>query len=204
MQIWAIHGGDAFASYEEYLEYLKTRQINLKRLNSWDWKSHLGGVLGARYEVFMPQMPNKQNAKYAEWKIWLERFIPYMDEEIILIGHSLGGCFVAKYLAGTDFPKRIRATFVVAAPYDEAEHSEFAKHLYDFAPPKNLERLVKQGGKIFLYQSKDDPVVSFSELAKYQEALPNAIVRVFEDREHFNQKSFPELVEDIKSLETSK
>jgi predicted alpha/beta hydrolase family esterase len=36
--------------------------------------------------------------------------------------------------------------------------------------------------KIFLYHSKDDPIVPFVHLKKFSNYLPNAIVNVFEDR----------------------
>ena len=57
-----------------------------------------------------------------------------------------------------------------------------------------------QTEKIDLYHSKDDPVVPFSDLSKYQEALPNAKSRIFDDRKHINQEEFPELLNDILSL----
>jgi len=200
-QIFAIHGGDAFATYEEYLANLRNWEIDIDRLHGkHDWKNNFPQDLGDEYDVFLPEMPNKRNAKYVEWKIWFEKFVPFMEEGAILVGHSLGGCFLAKYLAEETIPKRISATFLVAAPYDEAENPEFAKHLHDFAAPKNLEKLAAQGGNIFLYQSKDDPVVSFTELAKYQQALPGATVRVLEDRGHIGQEHFPEIIEDIKSV----
>ena len=108
----------------------------------------------------------------------------------------MGGSFLAKYLAEEQFPKSISETLIVASPFD----SDGQDPIHEFILPSSFERLTKQAGKIFLYYSKDDPVVAFSELAKYQKALPHATARVFDDRKHFNQESFPELVADIKSI----
>ena len=58
----------------------------------------------------------------------------------------------------------------------------------------------KQGGKIFIYQSKDDPIVFRSEAEKYQRALPNATVILFGDRGHFTQEELPELIAEIKRI----
>ncbi|MBI4652949.1 hypothetical protein HY750_01725 [Candidatus Kuenenbacteria bacterium] len=66
--------------------------------------------------------------------------------------------------------------------------------------PSSLEKFTKQGGKIYLLHSKDDPVVPFAHLAKYQQVLPNAKTIIFEDRKHFNQETFPEITELIKSI----
>ena len=52
-------------------------------------------VLGGEYDVLLPRMPNKNNAKYLEWKIWFERMIPFLNKEIILVGYSLGASFIA-------------------------------------------------------------------------------------------------------------
>ena len=70
----------------------------------------------------------------------------------------------------------------------------------DFIISKNLDRFPNQSKEIFIYQSKDDTVVPFSNCISYQDALPSAHIRIFEDRQHFNQDNFPEIVEDIKNL----
>ena len=49
-----------------------------------------------------------------------------------------------------------------------------------------------------MYHSKDDPVVPYFEFEKYKAQLPNAYMKSFEDRQHFNQDTFPEIVEDIR------
>lgn len=195
-QILVIHGGNAFETQEQYLQHLKAKEITLNRLRAKGWKDKLGEVLGQGYDVLTPHMPNNQNARYAEWKIWFEKIIPLLDEEVILIGHSLGGIFLAKYLSENNYPKRIKATFLVAAPFNTpTEHP-----LVDFILTTKLENFSKQGGKIFLYQSQDDHDVRFSNFQKYQQALPLAKTRIFEDKGHFNLEKFEEIIDDIRAL----
>jgi predicted alpha/beta hydrolase family esterase len=197
MQIFVIHGGDAFATYEEYLQNLKTTSLDLEKLKSKGWKSTLPEALGESYEVISPRMPNAQNAKYAEWKIWFEKHIPFMQDGVVLVGHSLGGVFLAKYLSENKFPKKIRAVFIVAAPYDR----DYSRPLVEFAIERSLKQFAEQGGEMFFYHSKDDPIVEFSELEKYRKELPTAHFKTFEDRQHFHKTDeFPELVADIKKL----
>lgn len=198
-QIVVISGGDTFDSYEEYLSFLKDFQIDFERYRTGkkDWKRTLGETLGTGYEVIMPDMPNKINAKYVEWKIWFEKFVSHLEPEITLIGHSLGGTFLAKYLSENNLPRSINGIFLIAACYDDKD-SEYS--LADFILTKKLERLAKQSPKIFLYHSKDDPIVPYADFLKYQKELPNAVGKTFQDREHFNQESFPELIEDMKNL----
>ena len=198
-QIIIIHGGDAFETYEEYLSFLRNFKIDFEQLKSVkkDWKVTVAGELGEEFEVILPSMPNKTNAKYLEWKIWFEKLIPFLEESVVLVGHSLGGVFLAKYLSEEVLPRKILGTFLVAPPYDDQDLEE---SFDDFALPKSLGKLVEQGGKIYLYHSKDDPVVPFANVEKYKKDLPKAEIRVFEDREHFGQGEFSELIEDIKSI----
>ena len=188
-----------FATYDEYMAFLKGFEIDFERMKQKGWKSWLGKEMGGEYEVLTPRMPNSMNAKYGEWKIWLEKLIPYFESEVALIGHSLGGIFLAKYLSENDFPKKILGTILTAAPYDEKDRNA-GYVLVDFALSGSLDKFTSQGGKIFLYHSEDDPIVPIADLKKYQKALPDAIVRTFKDREHFGQDTFPEIVEDIRSL----
>ena len=196
-QIIFIHGGETFETYNDYLEYLKGCEFDPYKERGEMWKDSLGEKLGSDFEVIAPQMPSQKNAKYLEWKLWFEKVIPYVKDSVVIVGHSLGGIFVAKYLSESDFPKKILATYLIAPPYDDKD-SEYS--LADFVPLDTLERFEKQGGKIFIYQSKDDTLVPFINAEKYAKDLPKVTLVVFENKGHFLQEEFPELVESIKNL----
>src|SRR5436190_357129 len=197
-QVVAIHGGTSFDTYDEYLLSLKTREVTLERLKcADDWKASLSRGLGEDFEVLVPKMPSPANAHYAEWCMWLERCLPFVQDEVILIGHSLGGIFLAKYLAEHDVPKKIKATLLVGAPFDDTSTVE---SLADFALGSDLSRFRLQAGTVYLVYSEDDPVVPFAQAKKYQQALPQAQPFFFTDKQHFNQDTFPELVMLIQSL----
>src|SRR5690606_1226274 len=133
-QVILIHGGDSFNSYNEYLNALKTwpakKDWFLPRQN--DWKDNFQSDIGHNFEVFRPQMPNKQNSKYAEWRIWFERMFPFLDDGIVLIGHSLGGMFLIKYLAENKFPNKIISLHLIAPPHNQTAD------IGDFKLPDNL------------------------------------------------------------------
>jgi predicted alpha/beta hydrolase family esterase len=198
-QVFVIHGGHARNSYEEYLKHLVEKVVDLDYLRaktSMGWKRLLSENLGSAYEVFNPQMPNAENAKYAEWKIWFEKFIPYFTDGIILVGHSLGGIFLAKYLSENQLPVKIRATFLVAAPYNTLTEHPRA----DFNILEPFTKFEGQSEEIFLYHSEDDTVVPFSNFEHYQQDLPKARIRVLEKAGHVTGDEFPEIVADILEL----
>jgi predicted alpha/beta hydrolase family esterase len=198
-QVLLIHGGDPQESYEAYLEFLKNYPVRLERhaLRQPGYQEILASDLGENFEVLFPEMPNKRNAKYVEWKIWFEKFLPFLRDDVILIGGSLGAIFLAKYLAENNLPKRIKALFLLAGP---AMDNPPEYKLYDFALPEDLSKFVSQAPKVFLYHSQDDSVVPFKDLEFYKHLFPEATVRVFTDRGHFNVERIPELIADIKSL----
>ena len=200
-QIVIIHGGTSFKTYEDYISYLKNKEISIEKLRPRkEWKDTLATELGNDYEILMPRMPNGTNARYDEWKLWFNKIAEILNDEVVLIGHSLGGIFLAKYLSENTFPKRIIATILVAPPFDDTDGADGKESLIDFALPSSLAKFTEQSGKIYLVHSKDDPVVPFTQLKKYQQALPNAETVVFKNREHFNQETFPEIIELIKSI----
>lgn len=196
-QVVLIHGGNVFKSYDDYLDFLRNQTFDINKVNSQKerWNRSLDKTLGDDFFTLMPQMPCKQNAKYSEWKIFFEKIIPFLEDSVILIGHSLGGIFLAKYLSENNFPVKISRLHLVAAPFDRASR----EYLGDFTLSTSLEKIKKQIKKIYLYHSKDDQVVSFSEMEKYAKALPEAEKYIFEDRGHFLGEDFPELIENIKT-----
>lgn len=196
-QVVVIHGGNTYDSYEEYLTALRERTLDLEQMKGKGWKSSLELALGSAYEIIAPRMPLADNAKYSEWKIWFEKLIPFLRDDAIFVGHSLGGIFLAKYFSEESYPKNVSAILLIAAPYEsDGEYS-----LVDFALSDNLSHLVEYGDRVHLYQSTDDVIVPFSNLERYKLKLPAAIPHVFTDRGHFLQDEFPELVEDIRNLQ---
>ena len=193
-QILVIGGGTVFDNYEDYLNYLRGYKIkSLEDLKFKDWKSWLEDVLGEQFEIIRPSMPGKKNAKYKEWKIWIKKFFPFLRDNIILVGHSLGGTFWLKYLAQNKFPVKISQLHLIAAAATETNEP-----LGDFSLPSDLSKVAEQAGKIYLYHSQDDPVVPFSDLEIISAQLPSAEKIIFSDRQHFRIKEFPELIERIK------
>lgn len=193
-QVIVIHGADAFDSYEEYISFLKDFEIeNLDYFRKKRWKESLQEKLGPDFDVLAFRMPNTFNAKYFEWKIWFDKIVPLLSEKVILVGHSMGGIFLIKYLTENDFPKIIESLHLIAAPYENADDWVLA----DFNLPGDLSRVLSQTYKIYLYHSKDDEIVPFSHLEKYKKHFPQAREVIFEDRGHFSQTEFPELVENI-------
>ncbi len=195
-QVVVIHGGTSFKRYADYLKLLKSETLSVDKLKPRrGWKLTLESKLGRSFEVLQPRMPNSNNAKYIEWKLWFEKIIPLLHDNVILVGHSLGGLFLAKYLSSKIFPVKIRAIFLLAAPFSLADKRV---HPSDFAKLLSLRMMSAQCKRIMIFHSADDPLVPVTEARRYKAAVPAAKVRIFSKKAHFSQEEFPELVQAIK------
>ncbi|HMS93602.1 MAG TPA: alpha/beta hydrolase [Candidatus Saccharibacteria bacterium] len=194
-QILIVHGGESFNSYASYLHALKTQPVDYDRLKPRKrWSSWLAEKLPSTgYDVLTPTFPNGRNANYDEWKIYFEKLVPFLGDNVQLVGHSLGAMFLSIYLHNHVLATPVQRLILISGCYDDETNEELGS--FKVGSAQGLE---KSAQEIHLLHSKEDPVVPFSELAKFQADIPSAISHVFEDRGHFNDETFPELLNILK------
>ncbi|MCK4429022.1 MAG: alpha/beta hydrolase [Candidatus Aenigmarchaeota archaeon] len=195
-QIFLIHGGMIFKSRKDYLHFLKTRKISIEERISWSG-SYLKKKLGKDFEIIKPRMPLQDNAKYDEWKIHFERHFPQLRNNIILIGSSLGGIFLAKYLSENKFPKKILSIYLVCPPFDNTLSGEDL--VSGFKLSSDLSMIEKNSKNLNLLFSKNDKVVPIAHAKKYADKLKNANIVIYNHiKGHFEISEFPEIIKMIK------
>ncbi len=140
------------------------------------------------YRIFVPQFPSPpgEPASVNAWFEVLKEYNQHINDDMILIGHSLGGIFTLRILEQLKLP--VKAAILVGTPigvrpiqnYDR--DSSFSGFSFDWPT-------IKASAKQFVvYQSDDDPYVSLGngeQLAKKLGVdltfIPNA--------GHFNTKA---------------
>ena len=198
-QVIFIGWWNVYRNREDFVEQLKTWDNNPFEVKK-KWKYSLAIKLWNDYQVAMIDMPNKNIASYVEWKIWFEKIFPFLQWDSIIIAHSLWTIFTLKYLTENWFPKRIKQLHLVAALIDDKEMPVEESYLWDFLfDIQKIPEIEKICDKIFLYHSKDDFCVPFSQWERLHEFVPDAKFEVFEDRGHINMEKFPELIQNIKN-----
>lgn len=196
-QIFIIHGGMTFKNRKDYLQFLKTREISTEEKIRWT-DNYLKSRLGKDFEIIKPRMPLQDNANYNDWKIHFERHFPKLRNNIILIGSSLGGIFLAKYLSENKFPKKILSTYLVCPPFDNTLSSEDLVGGFRLKP--DLSMIEKNSKNLYLFFSKDDDVIPIAHAKKYEKKLKNAKITIFESKNgHFKISEFPEIIKMIRS-----
>jgi predicted alpha/beta hydrolase family esterase len=148
------------------------------------------------HQLYHPQMPDPENPHYRPWKEKLEKEFSRLSNNTILIGHSMGGSTLLKYLSETVTSTTIDGLFLIAAPFWGAANWKVT----EYELRRNFSTNLSHIRRVFLYHSKDDNVVPVEHQAIYADQLPGATVRVFDEGGHLFSNGLPELIQDIKSL----
>jgi hypothetical protein len=162
--------------------------------------ANLRNALGDTYEVHYPKMLKESDPDYLRWKPRIRKELAALKGRIILIGHSLGGSFLLKYLSEEKTSIRIAGIFLMATPYWGGDGWRYAGYKR-VALPKDFVTKLPSGTPIFFYHSRDDEVVPFAHLALYRKKLPKATIRVLAGRGHQFNNDLSEVATDVKNLE---
>lgn len=202
-QVFYIHGGSAYSDYADYMHDLQHSELRNDSTSESmkKWPSTLRDRLGESYQVFMPTFPNSQNSKYEEWKIWFERHHQFLQDGLILVGWSQGAMFITRYLVEQALPVTVQHLFLLASPFDYFVTAGAKEDGGDFyTDPEKIKMLAEKVPNITIMHSTDDFVVPYEHALKYKQALPEAELVTFTDKNHFLVEELPELVERIKQL----
>ena len=192
-QIFCIHGGMTFKNQNDYLDFLKNRQVSIDKKIKWD-SEYLDNALNNIFHIIKPRMPLQDNAQYDEWKIHFERFFEQLDDNIILLGNSLGSIFLSKYLSENIFPKKILSVYLVCPPFDDTLIGEDLAGGFNLQ--SDLSMIDKNCKNINLLFSQDDDCVPVNHSEKYRAKLDNPNIIIYTDKNgHFNISEFPEIIE---------
>lgn len=142
-------------------------------------------ALGAEYGVIYPHMPDEADPQYEPWAAQIAVEHGALGDDAILVGHSVGGTVLLRYLSEAKLEKPIAGIFVIAAPAWGAE--EWQADL----PP---------GVPLFLYHGRDDEFVPFAHLAQLAQKFPQAAVRAVDGCGHQFNNNLSAVARDIKGL----
>lgn len=153
-------------------------------------------ALRGDYVINYPRMPDENDPDYEPFKTKIEEELKMVDAKVVLVGHSLGGSVLLKFLSENHTGNEIVAILLIAPPFwgeGGWEYDGF-KLKDDFASglPANVP--------VFFYHSTDDEIVPFSHLGLYTKKMPGAKIRTISGRGHQLNNDLTEVVRDIRSL----
>ena len=122
----------------------------------------------------------------------------YQNLSPVLIGNSLGGIFLAKYLSENRLPHKATSVILVAPPFDDSASTEELSGGFELGD--DLPMIFENTETLYMLFSADDEVVPPVHAQKYHQALPAAKVVVLEGKNgHFRVPELPELLHIIES-----
>jgi predicted alpha/beta hydrolase family esterase len=151
----------------------------------------LRSALPRDFKLSAPMMPDPSNPDAGAWSEAFGEHLEKFQASFVLVGHSLGGSIILKYLAEHRMPSGLTGVISIAAPFWGAEMQEWMLRPGFAAPLSKLPRLV-------FYHSADDDVEPFSHVERYADALPRALVRRVDGRGHlFDNGKVDDIIADI-------
>ncbi|MBN9391345.1 MAG: alpha/beta hydrolase [Chloroflexi bacterium] len=148
------------------------------------------------YDFRSPLMPNPEAPSYKLWRDKFAEEFNRLDDGAILIGHSLGGSVILKFLSEQKIIKSLAGVFIAASPFWSADKDW---QVSEYNLRENFGSYLPTT-RYFFYQSADDEVIPRAHFEKYAQALPQATARLVNAGGHQIMNGLPELVEDIASL----
>ena len=157
---------------------------------------------------YFPDMPNSEEPKIEEWIPFLKKNIKKIDNETILIGHSIGCQAVLRYME--TLPKNVKIDrCILIAPWmklDEETIKEEGEEVVAIAKPWmetpiNWEKVKSHCRDFICIFSDNDPYVPLSNKKLFKENL-NAKPIILHNRHHFDGgngiKKLPEILKFLK------
>ena len=153
-------------------------------------------ALGKDYAISYPRMQTDDATPDFGWPKQIGKEIAKLNDDIILVAHSLGASLLLKYLSENKVPKKAAGIFLASTPFwsGKEEWVQGLKLQEDFAEgvPKN--------SRIFFYHCRDDEEIPFDHLASYRNKLQVATFREIDNGGHQLDKNLNLIAKDIKDL----
>ena len=154
---------------------------------------YLERELPAGDRVLAPEMPGAEDdPRYEPWRDAIRDQLDQIDGPTHVVGHSFGGSVVLRMVAEAGIDPRVRSLHLIAMPWWGLEGWDWE----ELALPAGVGTSPPDV-RIYLYHSVDDPHVPIAHLARYADALPQAVVRRIPGAKHSFRDGLPELVQDI-------
>jgi predicted alpha/beta hydrolase family esterase len=166
--------------------------------DEWDNKlvASLSRCLGPGHDIRYPRLPDESDPTYAAWTRALDENIAALNDGDIVIGHSVGGTILINALAEKPPARRLGGVFLIAAPFVGAGGWPSG----DIKPSPDLGARLPTGMPIYLYHGTDDETAPFTHVDLYAQAIPQAVVRRLQGRNHQLNDDLSEVAADIRRL----
>jgi predicted alpha/beta hydrolase family esterase len=184
--------------------------VNIIILHGWagtprgSWRGWLADQLtvsGSQFIVLCPELPNADHPKQDEWIAKIKEVAEKFDDEIMLIGHSLGAVAILRLLETLENQERIKAAILICGFTNNLgieEIKDFFKNEFDW------DKIRKGAEKFVIINSDNDPYMKIEEGKILHEKLGGELI-IEHNAGHINEasgyKEYSRLLEIIRILD---
>jgi len=138
-------------------------------------------------KVFVPKFPTPENQSLENWLKVFEDYKQYLDENSIVVGHSLGPAFLLNILEKLDKP--IKAAFFVSGFVGLLGNPDFDNINKSFVDKSfNWQKIKQNCKKFYIFHSDNDPYVPLEKAKELAKNLDVDVILV-KNAGHFNEKA---------------
>ncbi|MFH0867777.1 MAG: alpha/beta hydrolase [Candidatus Woesearchaeota archaeon] len=152
--------------------------------------------------AFVPEFPTPKNQNLNTWLNIFKNYETYLDENSILVGHSIACAFILSILEKINI--KIKASFLVAGFIGPLGNEYYDSISKTFTQKEfNWGKIKSNCSNFFVYSSDNDPHVQLSKGHEIAKNLDSKLILV-KNAGHFNTQSsytkFELLLDDIKRV----
>lgn len=147
------------------------------------------------HDVLIADLPNPEAPDRDEWNKALLEQVGAVDDETVIVGHSLGGAAALRFLEAAEAFSTPHALVLISTPW-MIQSDRFRGF---FMTELDYEVLMWKASKIAVIHAKDDPVIPFDHAEKYAKVLHGRLVAA-DTGGHFDDPSYPIILDTVLAL----
>lgn len=152
------------------------------------------------YACSLP-MPSPNDPKKDEWVSEISRSVGEPNEEVFLVGHSLGTPAILKYLETLPEGKKVGGAVLISGPIKNNQDEYFDKINSFFEGQFDFNHIKKVCNKFFVIHGSNDSVVPFEEAETISKLLSCELINIHNGGHLNGESGFYELPEALEALE---
>jgi uncharacterized protein len=159
-------------------------------MNFWPWLQR--ELVDRQFEVVAPVLPNPEEPDRDVWTKALLEAVGPMDDQDIVVGHSLGGAAALRLLEAAEARTTPHACVLISTPWmikDERFRGFFLSEL-------DYDVLMWRAAKFVVLHAKDDPTIPVTHAEKYAQVFHAKLITP-ETGGHFNGPEYQIILETI-------
>lgn len=159
-------------------------------MNFWPWLQR--ELIDRQFEVVAPVLPNPEEPDRDAWTKALLEAVGPMDDQDIVVGHSLGGAAALRLLEAAEARTTPHACLLISTPWmikDERFRGFFLSEL-------DYDVLMWRAAKFVVLHAKDDPIIPVVHAEKYANIFHAKLITP-ETGGHFNGPEYSIILDTI-------